>query len=128
MTTSENVLETLGRQRAVVLETRKRDGTWVATPVSIVVAGGRAFFRTYDASGKAKRLRNFPEVRVAPGTLRGRPTGPAVPATTRLLDDDEAVPVRALLAAKHPLLHGRLVPAMHRRKGWRTLHYELELR
>ena len=121
-------LETLGRQRVVVLETRKRDGTWVATPVSIVVDGGRAFFRTYDAAGKAKRLRNFPAVRVAPASLRGRPTGPAVTGTARLLDDDEAVRARALLAAKYPWLHGRLVPALHRRKGWRTLHYELELR
>jgi len=121
-------IDTLGRQRAVLLETRKRDGTWVATPVSIVVADGRAFFRTYDASGKAKRLRNFPEVRVAPSTLRGRPTGPSVTGTARLLDDDEAVRVRALLAEKYPWLHCRMVPAMHRRKGWRTLHYELELR
>ena len=122
------VLDTLGRQRTVLLETRKRDGTWVGTPVSIVVAGGRAFFRTYDAAGKAKRLRNFPEVRVAPSTLRGRPTGPSVAGTARLLDDDEAVRARALLAGKYPWLHGRLVPAVHRRKGWRTLHYELELR
>ena len=121
------LIDTLGRQRAVLLETRKRDGTWVGTPVSIVVADGRAFFRTYDASGKAKRLRNFPEVRVAPSTMRGRPTGPSVTGTARLLDDDEAVRVRALLAEKYPWLHGRLVPAMHRRKGWRTLHYELEL-
>jgi PPOX class probable F420-dependent enzyme len=120
-------IDTLGRQRAVLLETRKRDGTWVGTPVSIVVADGRAFFRTYDASGKAKRLRNFPEVRVAPSTMRGRPTGPSVTGTARLLDDDEAVRVRTLLAEKYPWLHGRMVPAMHRRKGWRTLHYELEL-
>ena len=48
--------------------------------------------------------------------------------TARLLDDDEAARARALLAAKYPWLHGRLVPAMHRYKGWRTLHYELELR
>ena len=121
-------IDTLGRQRTVLLETRKRDGTWVGTPVSIVVADGRAFFRTYDAAGKAKRLRNFPDVRVAPSTLRGKPTGPSVTATARLLDDDEAVRARALLAAKYPWLHGRLVPAVHRRKGWRTLHYELELR
>jgi hypothetical protein len=122
------VIDTLGRQRAVLLETRKRDGSWVGTPVSIVVADGRAFFRTYDASGKAKRLRNFAGVRVAPCTLRGRPTGPSVAATARLLDDDEAARVRALLAGKYPWLHGRIVPALHRRKGWRTLHYELELR
>ena len=122
-----NALDVLGGQRTVLLETRKRDGTWVGTPVSIVVAGGRAFFRTYDASGKAKRLRNFPEVKVAPSTMWGRPTGPSVTGTARLLDDDEAIRVRALLARKYPWLQGRMVPAMHRRKGWRTLHYELEL-
>ena len=122
------VIEDLGKQRTVLLETRKRDGTWVGTPVSIVVDGGRAFFRTYDTSGKAKRLRSFPEVRVAPSTFRGRPTGPSLAATARLLDDDEAARARALLAAKYPWLHGRLVPAVHRRKGWQTLHYELELR
>ena len=120
-------LDTLGRQKTVLLETRKRDGTWVGTPVSIVVDGGRAYFRSYDASGKAKRLRNFPEVRVAPSTLRGKPTGPSVPGTARLLNDDEAARARRLLAVKYPWLHGRMVPAVHKRKGWTTLHYELEL-
>ena len=88
-------LDTLGRQRTVLLETRKRDGTWIGTQVSVVVHDGRAYFRTYDASGKAKRLRNFPEVRVTPSNLLGRPTGPRVTGTARLLDDDEAAPVRA---------------------------------
>jgi len=120
-------LDELGRQKTVLLETRKRDGSWVGTPVSIVVDGGRAYFRSYDASGKAKRLRNSAEVRVSPSTFRGKPTGPSVTGTARLLDDGEAVHVRELLAAKYPWLHGRLIPAVHRRKGWTTLHYELEL-
>jgi uncharacterized protein len=120
-------LDTLGRQRTVLLETRKRDGSWVGTPVSIVVAGGRAYFRTYAESGKAKRLRNFPDVRVAPSTLRGRPTGPTVAGTARLLDDVDSDRARGLLATKHPWLHGRMVPEWHRLKGWTTLHYELEL-
>ena len=118
-------VETLGRQKYVLLETRKRDGTWVGTPVSIVADGGRLFFRAYDASGKAKRLRNFPEVRVTPSDYRGRPTGATVTGTARLLGPAEAQPVRSLLAAKYPVLQGRLVPAMHRWKGWTTLHYEL---
>jgi len=121
------VLETLGRQKTVLLQTRKRDGTWVGTQVSIVVDGGRAYFRTYHTAGKAKRLRNFPEVKVAPSNVLGRPTGPSVPGTARLLDDDEAARVRVLLAEKYPLLQGRMVPAVHKRKGWQTLHYELEL-
>lgn len=117
----------LARHKTVLLQTRKRDGTWIGTPVSIVIDGDRLFFRSYDASGKAKRLRTFPGVRVAPSTLRGRPTGPSADGSARLLDGDEAQRARELLARRYPLLHGRLVPAMHRRKGWTTLHYELTL-
>jgi hypothetical protein len=120
-----NDLVRLGSHTTVLLETRKRDGSWVGTPVSLVVDGDRAYFRTYDAAGKTKRLRNFPEVRLSPSTLRGKPTGPSVTAQTRLLHDGEADHARALLAASYPILHGRLVPWMHRRKGWTTEHYEL---
>lgn len=121
-------LEKLGSEKAVLLETRKRDGSWVGTPVSIVVDGdGRGYFKSYDASGKAKRLRNFPEVKVAPSTMRGKPTGPAVSGRATLLGDNETKRIERLLARKHPLLHGRLVPAWHRRKGWTTLYYELTL-
>src|SRR5918912_1436014 len=111
----------------IVLETRRRDGTWVPSAVSLVADGSRLFFRTYDASGKAKRLRNFPDVRVAPATLRGRPVAAAVRGRARLLEGEEAEHARALLARRFPVLHGRLVPWMHRRKGWTTLHYELVL-
>ena len=114
------------RTRTVLLETQRRDGMWVATPVSLVVDGTGAYFRTYDAAGKAKRLRNFPDVRVAPSTLRGRPRGPAVAARARLLDGAEADRARRLLARRFPVLHGVLVPWTHRLKGWTTLHYGLE--
>jgi PPOX class probable F420-dependent enzyme len=111
--------------KTAVLETRKRDGSWIPTPVSLVVDDGHVYFRSYDAAGKAKRLRNFPAVRVAPSTLRGKPKGAAVPATAILLNGSDAERARAALARRHPLLHGWLVPMIHRRKGWTTLHYEL---
>jgi uncharacterized protein len=117
----------LEKQKTVLLETRKRDGTWVATPVSVAVGDGHVYFRTWNVSGKAKRLRNFPdETRLAPCTQTGKPTGEAVTGTARLLDDGEAARARKLLAAKYPLLQGRLVPTMHRLRGWKTLHYEWE--
>ena len=62
---SAGALARLGSPKTVLLETRRRDGTWVPTPVSLVIDAGRAYFRTYDASGKYKRLRNFPQVRLA---------------------------------------------------------------
>ena len=118
----------LSSAKTVLLETRRRDGSWVGTPVSLVAIGNRLYFRTFDASGKAKRLRNFPDVRVAPCSfLRGRPTAPAVRATARELNGAEADVARRALARRYPLLHGRLVPHVHRRKGWTTLHYELSI-
>lgn len=122
---SSGTLGRLGNPKTVLLQTRKRDGTWVATPVSIVTEGDRAYFRTYDASGKYKRLRNFPEVRLAPSTMRGKPVGPAVEAAARRLDGADAEHARSLLAARFPFMHGKLVPWLHRRKGWATVHYEL---
>ena len=85
----------------------------------------RAYFRTYDAAGKYKRLGNFPEVRLSPSTLRGKPKGQSIEAKARLLHGFEAEHARTLLATNYPILHGRMVPWMHRRKGWTIEHYEL---
>jgi PPOX class probable F420-dependent enzyme len=113
--------------RTALLETRKRDGSWVGTPVSIARQGKRLYFRSYDASGKAKRLRNFAEIRLTPSTLRGKPRGETVLGRARLLGGDDAGLAQAALHSQFPVLHGRLVPALHRRRGWTTLYYEIEL-
>ncbi|MFL6143807.1 MAG: PPOX class F420-dependent oxidoreductase [Labedaea sp.] len=113
------------KQKTVLLTTFKRDGTGVGTPVSLVVEGDHAYFRTYDAAWKTKRLKNNPTVTVAPSTMRGRPTGEAVSARARLLDGAEARHAARLLAGKYRFLHGILVPLAHRMRSYRTLHYIL---
>ncbi len=77
--------EALRQTKTILLTTYRRDRTPVATPVSIAFDGDRAFFRTWHKAQKAKRLRNNPNVEVAPSTLRGEPTGPAIPAKATLL-------------------------------------------
>ena len=118
-------LRRLAGERTVLLTSFRRDGTPVGTPVSIAVDGARAFIRTYDKAWKAKRLRNNPAVEVAPSTALGKATGAPVRARARLLDGDEARHAARLLARKNRVLQGVLVPAYHRLKGYRTLHYEL---
>jgi len=118
-------LQGFARQGTVLLTTYKRDRSPVATPVSIAVDGGRAFVRTYDQAWKAKRLRRNPEVEIAPSTLLGKPTGEATRARARLLGPEESAHAAALLARKNRILQGLLVPAYHRLRGYRTLHYEL---
>jgi uncharacterized protein len=119
------VLQRFASEQVVLLQTRKRDGTWVDTPVNIAVAGDRAFFRTPGRASKNKRLRNFPEVRFRPCTWRGRPTGPPARATARLLSGDEAAAAGRLINRKYPVLQGVFVPLVHRLMRTRTLHYEL---
>ena len=118
-------LEPFVHQRTILLHTRKRDGSWVGTPVSIAVQADRAYIRTYAKAGKPKRIKNFPEVRFSPATFRGRPTGPALYAQARLLDGDEAAAAARLLRRKYPVLHGLAVPLAHRLMRTATLHYEL---
>jgi hypothetical protein len=71
-------------------------------------------------------LRNFSEVRLAPSTLTGKPKGQSIEAKARLLHGGEAEHARTLLATSYPILHRRIVPWMHRRKGWTTEHYEVK--
>lgn len=113
------------RQRTVLLTTLRRDGTPVKTPVHIAIDGDRAFIRSWDTAGKIKRIRNNPQVTIAPCTARGRPTGPAVPARARILAGQESARAGRLLAGKYPILHGLLVPLGHRLRGNTTIHIEL---
>ena len=113
------------RQRTVLLTTLRRDGTPVKTPVNIAVDGDRAFIRTWATAGKVKRIRNNPEVTIAPCTARGRPIGPAIPARARILTGEESARAGRLLAGKYPILHGLLVPLGHWLRGNTTTHIEL---
>jgi PPOX class probable F420-dependent enzyme len=107
------------------LTTFRRAGEPVVTPVHVVTEGAAAYFRTWDASGKAKRLRHTAAVEVAPSDFRGRPSGPALRAQARLLQGAASAQAAALLAVRHPVLHGRLIPWVHRRRGWTTQQYIL---
>lgn len=110
----------------IQLTTFRRDGTAVSTPVHIVADGDTAFFRTWNVAGKAKRLRHTPAVQIAPSTFRGRPLGSPIRAEAHLLEGEASEQAARLLAGKHPILHGRLIPWYHRRRGWTTQQYRLE--
>jgi len=125
MTSQEDLLEPFIHQRAVLLTSYRRDGTPVGTAVNMAVDGDRAFVRTPHRTGKVKRLRNNPNVEIAPSTFLGKPTGPAIRAQARLLSGDEAKYASGKLARKYRILQGILVPLAHRLTRSKTMHYEL---
>ncbi|HXT90969.1 MAG TPA: PPOX class F420-dependent oxidoreductase [Trebonia sp.] len=118
-------LAPLKNSRTILLTTYKRDETGVCTPVSVAFDGDRAFFRSYDKAWKTKRLRRNPHAQAAPSTLRGEPTGPAIPVYATLLEGDQARVAARALARRHRVLQAVLVPAVHRLMRYRTTHYEL---
>ena len=119
-------LERFTERRTALLTTFKRDGTPVGTPVTIAAARGKLYFRTYDRSGKAKRLRTNRDVEAAPSSVMGRVVGATIRGRARRLDGDEAARAAQLIDSRQPILQGRLVPLLHRLRRYRTLHYELE--
>ncbi|MFI8433746.1 PPOX class F420-dependent oxidoreductase [Streptomyces sp. NPDC079020] len=115
------------KQYAVLLSTRRQDGSAADTPVNIAVEGDHAFIRTFSSAWKVERMRNHPEVEIAPCTVRGRPTGPRIRAYARLLraGTKENTHAARMMSRKYPVMHGVLVPLAHRLKRDRTLHYEV---
>ena len=116
-----SALEPFVHQKTVLLTTYRRDGT----PVHIAVDGDHAFVRTFDTAWKLKRIRNNPEVEVAPSTARGKPTGSAIRARARVLSGDESMYAGRAIARKYPILQGFLVPLVHRLRRNKTMHIEL---
>lgn len=113
-------------QNTVLVTSFRRDGTPVGTPVHIAVEDDRAFFRSYDQAWKTKRIRRNPVIEIAPCTMRGRPTGPAMQAQARILAEPDATIAAEALARKYPVMHRWLIPFLHRRRGYTTVHFEVE--
>jgi uncharacterized protein len=120
-----SALGTLKGAKTIILTTYKRDGTGVDTPVSVAFDGDRVFFRSYDKAWKTVRLGRNPRVLVAPSTFRGKPTGAAVQARATLLEGEQARVAARALARHHRVLQAVVVPAAHRLRHFRTMHYEL---
>ena len=60
-------------QKYICLETFKKNGQGVKTPVWFVIYDGIIYVITTDSSWKVKRLKNTPSVRIVPSSFKGKP-------------------------------------------------------
>ena len=100
----EDKLAQFADQKYINLQTFKRDGTPVATPVWFAEGGGELYVYTLADSGKMKRLRNNLRVRIAVSDMRGKLKGEWVEAEARLLDADESARGHRLITRKYGLI------------------------
>jgi PPOX class probable F420-dependent enzyme len=75
-------------QKYISLITFRKNGAAVPTPVWFGEKDDKIYVMTRSDSGKYKRIRNNPQVRIAPCTVRGKITGPEFAATARILPPD----------------------------------------
>jgi len=88
-------------QKYISLTTFRKNGTPVRTPLWFAEADGKLYFMTRNDSWKYKRIRNNPNVMVAPCTMSGRVTGPYFPARARILPREEWPEARKVIRQKY---------------------------
>ncbi len=87
-------------QKYISLTTFRKSGVGVPTPVWFA-EGGDKLYVTASKSGKFKRIRNNPQVKVSPCTIRGKVTGPEFAATVRILSPEDHAGVRKTINRKY---------------------------
>ena len=101
--------ETFAGHKYLNLETFKKSGEGVKTPVwfaadpsaSLDSSDAKLYVYTIGVSGKVKRIRNNPRVKIAPCDMRGRVLGEWVEARVAILTGEEAARGMRLLNKKY---------------------------
>jgi PPOX class probable F420-dependent enzyme len=100
---SEAIPAEIHDQKYISLTTFRKNGAKVATPVWFGEDGAKLYVMTLSKMGKTKRIRNNPQVTVAPCTMRGKVTGPEVAALARILPSEEHAHARQTVNRKYLL-------------------------
>lgn len=96
---------TFDRQQYLNLETFRKNGDGVKTPVWFVEESGVLYVRTIANSGKVKRVRNNYQVQIAPCKMDGTLLSDWIKASARVINDPEIdKKVDRLLGKKYGLM------------------------
>jgi len=111
----------------LLLITFRKNGNPVPTPVWFSLEGDNLYVFTDLESGKVKRVRNDPGVKLSPCDFRGRPKGGGVRAEARVLDRGGSEVADRALREKYGWRYG-LAQTVIRLLGLSTRRAFLELR
>ena len=98
---NSNGLTQFANQKYLNMETYRKTGKPVATPLWFAEENGTLYIYSLANAGKVKRIRNNPKVRIVPCDVRGKPKGEWVEAKARILDERGATLGHKLLNMKY---------------------------
>jgi PPOX class probable F420-dependent enzyme len=118
----------LGKAKYIALETFRKSGEGVVTPVWVTPEGGKLYVWTVEDSWKVKRIRNNSRVRIAVSDARGNPKSDWFEgrATVLASPEDEARQ-RERLAAKYGMMY-RMFSLMFKLRGGNQPHVAIEIK
>ena len=78
-------------EQYISLSTQKKDGSFVDTPVWFAQEGSTNIYVVYSQrnSGKVKRIRNFPDVKIVGCNFHGKPKGKSFNGKASLVKNQE---------------------------------------
>ena len=97
----ENHLDQFLDQKYINLETYKKNGTYVRTPVWFVIDNDLIYVITRDSTGKVKRLRNNQDVRIVLCSFKGEPKSEWIKGKAENITGDEANKIIKLRKKKY---------------------------
>src|SRR5919197_2252317 len=101
-------LAELSKYKYINLQTYRKNGQPVGTPVWFMIDNNLVYVVTSADTGKAKRLRNNPAVRILPSGYNGEPKGEWIDGKARFAEGSEAERAIQLRKKKYGL-QARLV-------------------
>ncbi|HEY1249362.1 MAG TPA: PPOX class F420-dependent oxidoreductase [Nitrososphaera sp.] len=102
---TEKKLFNFAGEKYINLETYRKNGLGVKTPVWFVESDGMLYVRTSNDTGKYKRIRNNPSVQIAPCDMRGGLKGEWIKGEARMANEDEKLKGLKMLEKKYGMMY-----------------------
>lgn len=103
-------------KKYVNLETYRKSGEAVKTPVWFVISNGIIYVVTSSNTGKIKRLKHSDKIRVTPCDFNGKPLGNWIAGKAYLANESESIQAIKLRKEKYGIME-RLISIFTGRKG-----------
>lgn len=120
-----NQLEQFLDQKYINLETYKKDGTPIRTPVWFVIGNDLIYVITRESTGKVKRLKHNQDVRIVPCSFKGQSKNEWVKGKAEIITGEEADKAIKLRKKKYGMF-ARLTGIFTSQKG-NLIVYSIEL-
>ena len=120
-----NQLEQFLDQKYINLETYKKDGTPIRTPVWFVIDNDLIYVITREETGKVKRIKNNQNVRIVPCSFKGEPKNEWIKGKAEKITDEGSQKAIKLRKKKYGM-SARLIGLFTSQKG-NPIVYSIEL-